>query len=122
MDETVRLNPEQLVNFGEKAPQDFEAKQRTIEGNHQRELFKLRERDIEWKIRNRPWFGGLMLFLLFGQNLATFVLIAWALYQGTLDDLSLIFSILTSATLVETAVTVRAIIAWLFSNIDYTRE
>lgn len=80
---------------------------------------QLRLRDILWRLENRQRFKQFLMLLLIGQNIAVFGLVGIALYLDRLQSLQLIFSILTTATLAETASMIFFIIKWLFSEIIY---
>lgn len=92
------------------------------EHNHYQKLRTLREQDIEWRIDRRPYYGVAMLLLLIVQNLVVFGLVVWAFACNKLAEVGYILSIILAATLIETAITVRIIIQWLFSNIDYSTK
>jgi hypothetical protein len=84
------------------------------------QFLKIRLSDVNWRVNTRKMFAWCLLVLLFLQNLAVFGITFTAYFQNRLQDLSLIFSVLVSATLVETAFSIKIIVEWLFKDIDYS--
>lgn len=83
------------------------------------EFIDLQLEDYSWKIRSRKSYGRVLVGLLIAQNIIVFSLVAGALATGKMQDLQLIFGVLITATLGETAYMVKVIIEWLFKDINY---
>lgn len=120
-DTEKKLPAEDLEHFERQNPSEWEKEHKNIENNHYAKLLQLRERDIDWRITRRPVYGFVLLLLLFTQNAIVFGLVITSYLAHNLEELSLVLGIIITGTLVETAVTVRLIIQWLFSNIDYAK-
>lgn len=84
---------------------------------HRHRALKLQ--DITWRLTNRENFRKFLIGLLISQNVAVFALVWVGLLTHTLQDLQLVFSVLVTATLAETASMIFFIIKWLFSEIPY---
>jgi hypothetical protein len=80
---------------------------------------KLRHRDAEWRIKARPVVGGTFIVLLLLQNFLLAVLIGGLAIAGDLSHSATLISVVTASTFAETAVIVRIVVKWLFSDIDY---
>lgn len=83
------------------------------------EFIDLQLEDYSWKIRSRKSYGRVLVGLLIAQNIIVFSLVAGALATGRMQDLQLVFGVLITATLGETAYMVKVIIEWLFKDINY---
>jgi hypothetical protein len=83
------------------------------------EFVDLQLEDFTWKIRARKSYGWVLISLLIAQNLVVFSMVGVALLLGEIEDLQLIFAVLVSATLGETAFMVKVIVEWLFKDINY---
>lgn len=83
------------------------------------EFVDLQLEDYSWKIRSRKSYGKVLVGLLIAQNMIVFSLVSYALAAGKMQDLQIIFGVLISATLGETAFMVKVIIEWLFKDINY---
>ncbi len=75
--------------------------------------------DNSWRVSARKWFAWVFFALLVLQNIVVFGLVGFAYFQGRLAELAIIFSILTSATLVETYLVIKIIVEWIFHDIKY---
>lgn len=95
-------------------------KQQKEELKQSQNLFKLRTNDIGWRLQNRPIYGKFFIELLKWQNMIVFGILVLAFLFGILDKIGYILSIIIAGTLVETMITARIIVRWLFSDIDYT--
>lgn len=82
-------------------------------------ILKLREDDIQWRIKARKRYGMIFCGLLILQNIVIFGLVMHAYGDDKLENLGIIFSILVTGTLVETGYIIRIIVQWLFSDIKY---
>lgn len=86
------------------------------------EFTDLQLEDYTWRVKSRKNYARILIGLLLAQNSIVFGLVGYALIMGTIQDLQLIFGVLISATLVETAYMVRVIVVWMFKEINYPRE
>lgn len=111
-----------LGGFKEKDQDDWEKEGMRSESKHFSKLQEQRERDNEWKIKNRPIVGWTLLGLFLGQNFLVFLLIFIAYFQSKLGGLEVILGVIMTGTLAETAFGVKTIIKWMFSDIDYKRK
>ncbi len=83
------------------------------------QLHKVELRDVNQQITMRPVVAGFFAALLIAQNAAVVWIVWWALQNGALDKLQLVFSVLVSATLLETYKVSQIIVNRLFEQIDY---
>lgn len=82
-------------------------------------LQTLRVEDVAWRVKTRPRIGWTIIGLLLAQNFFLVVGILWAAIAGDLPAAGPVIIGVTAATLGETAVIVRIVVTWLFSEIDY---
>jgi len=85
------------------------------------DLYAIRIRDADWRVKARPKFGWALAGLLVAQNVGLTGLIFWAATQSLLERLTPLIIGVTSGTLVETAAIIQIIVRWLFKDIDYKR-
>ena len=110
------------VNFTETTAAKLPGQEAIVENSKlERELFELKVKDHTWKIGARTIYARIFVGLLITQNIIVFTLVCIAYKTETLKNLSLVFSTLFTATLVETAYIIRIIVEWLFSDIDYRK-
>lgn len=83
------------------------------------EFIDLKLEDFTWKIKARKTYGWILVVLLFAQNIVVFSLVIGALLFDKMQDLQIVFGVLVTATLGETAYMVKVIIEWLFKDINY---
>jgi hypothetical protein len=86
------------------------------------EFVDLKLEDFSWKIKARKTYGKVLMAILIIQNLVVFGLVTGALLLNKMADLQLVFGVLVTATLGETAFMVKVIIEWLFKDINYPEE
>lgn len=82
-------------------------------------LHTMELKDVNQQILMRPFVAGFFALLLATQNILVFKIVWWALQNGQLDKLQLVFSVLVSATLLETYKVSQIIVKSLFKPIDY---
>src|SRR5690348_14959818 len=111
--------PVDLGNFEPVDPVEY-SEERLEKGRHNQAILHLEEEDLQWKLDARKLYSKCFTGLLFAQNAAVFTIIYFAYFQGKLEELSLILSVIISGTLVESAYLIRIIIQWLFSNSEYS--
>src|SRR3954471_4272572 len=97
--ETEKLITEVL---GSGLPPKWQADIQTTVRQELQKLEELRLADIKRRLDSREKIRVYLMWLLVGQNVAVFGLVAIALYINRLEGLQLIFSTLTTATLLET--------------------
>ena len=85
-------------------------------------LAEARTQDARWRIHARPFVCWGFSLLLLVQNAAVITLVAYLAAAGTLSGASNFLIALSAGTLGETAVIVRIIVKWVFSDIDYARR
>lgn len=117
-----KLEANVLTQFEKEPFEVLEKKSKETETNHISRLFKLRENDIDWKVKKRPYFGWALILLFIAQNAVVFGLVVAAFINGTMESLEVVLGIIVTGTLAETAIGVNVIIKWLFSDIDYQKK
>jgi hypothetical protein len=90
----------------------------TIINEHNKSLIELKKKDFDWKIKARPWYGGLLLGFLLIQTIVVFHLTYWGASQDN-TQVYWLLTVIVPATLLQTAYMVTVIIKWLFNDINY---
>lgn len=92
-----------LNSLSDRAYNLFENSRKYDEGQLDDVIADVKVNELRWRVSARKWYGRGLMSLLFIQNIFI-VLIFWVAFtQGTLKDLSLVFSTLVVGTLGETA-------------------
>ncbi|MFZ5391860.1 MAG: hypothetical protein ACOZAR_01565 [Patescibacteria group bacterium] len=99
---------------------DIDQEQQKEELKQQSDLFELRTEDIKWRLNNRSSYGKFFIDLLKWQNIIVFAILISAFIFGVLDKVGYVLSLIIAGTLIETMITARIIVKWIFSEIDYT--
>lgn len=83
---------------------------------------KIKDDDFGGRIKLRRVVAYYLIGLLIGQNLLVIGLVYYALHLGQLQNLQTIFSVLTTATLIETGFSIKNIVEFLFKEIPYPEQ
>lgn len=116
MDKSIQRD---IKNFKIVAPNSFV---KEITPFQKRTLDEIREEDFGNRIKMRNSISSKLFFLLLGQNLIVFAIVFFSLIKGEVKDLQLIFSVLITTTLGETAFAIHVIVKFLFKEIDYNKD
>lgn len=115
LDKLQQEKNEELVKVGnieEKGEIDLKVQYEKIKR-------KIEKRDF----KSRIYFRSMLIYftcgLLIVQNVATYYLVFKAFIEDNLSDLSLIISVLATATLIETGFLMKAIYKLIFKEINY---
>ncbi len=114
-----RLNEGFETEFSDNLIEDEAARDIVFDGGT--EFTDLQLEDYTWKVGSRKIYGRVLIGLLLVQNAFVFGLVGYAIVTGNIQDLQLIFAVLVTATLGETAYMVKVIVEWLFRDIQYPR-
>jgi hypothetical protein len=116
MDKSIQKD---IKNFKIVPPDSFV---KEITPFQKRTLDEIREEDFGNRIKMRNSISSRLFLLLIGQNLIVFGIVFFALIKGEVQDLQLIFSILITTTLGETAFAIHVIVKFLFKEINYNKD
>ena len=86
---------------------------------HTGDLFRIEIADKKQKLWSRPIIGILLSALLAWQNWQVFGFLYITYRDGRLEQLAPVFSVLCTATLIETAAIVHTMVKWIFSEMEY---
>ena len=115
--------PAALEDFGgidsKSLQEEFQHEFQEQVSMHDLAILDLEEEDLKWKLRARKVYSLIFVFLLGIQNLFVFLLVAWAFFTDQLGQLAIILGTLLIGTLAETAVIIKIMVTWIFSNSDY---
>lgn len=88
-------------------------------GNHNETILSLEVTDKKFKLRARLAFGIGLSVLLFAQNGALGLFLWNAYHEARIPEIATVFSVICTATLVETAAIVHTMVKWIFSDNEY---
>ncbi len=91
-----------------------------IRDGHNATILELEINDKQQKLKARKWIGGFLVVLLIAQNIALFFFVKAAYQNGDLSSLATVISVISTATLVETAAIVHTMVRWIFSEMQFT--
>lgn len=123
--ETSQVPVESSSDFpsvvGFTLPDSLETQWKTRFSQNQR-LFNQQLKDYGQTLIARWIFGAFFSIILLGQNIAVFNFIFESLRAGVIKDISVIVSVVCSATLGETIWVIKIMMEFLFTNIDYSQK
>ncbi len=80
---------------------------------------QLKKDDIGWRLKARRWISIFCFTLLLSQNYFIFWLVYKAFHYDLLKDLSLVLGAIVTGTFAETAIVIKIIVQWVFTDINY---
>jgi len=85
-------------------------------------LLLIRNKDFEWRVKNRGKFGWSILAFLVAQVLAIFSLIFHAYSYDKLKEIQFLFGTIFTVLVIQNYLTLNFLIKWLFSEIPYNKN
>lgn len=117
---------EEKIVVKEESPTGFQGLQKgstelkpTLPHQVQLDLESIKKYDYVGRLGLRKWIALSLIGLIVFQNVAAYGLVLIALSKGKLPELQIIFGTLTAATLIETSISIKFIVQYLFSDIKY---
>lgn len=111
--------PSEVATFQNAEPSNISSEINERYKQHIARLIENEAKDIDWKLSARQWFSRIALLFLVVQNALVFFLVYKAFNANRLAELQVIFSVLVSATLLETIGVVKIMVEFIFKDIKY---